>query len=171
MIDLLASLDDFEAATGREISDPVQAQQLLAQAASRVRGWCGWRIAPEATETFTFDARSADTLLLPTMRLAAVTSLTDDGETVTGYTFQTNGVIRVSPRRWFGQVVVEATHGYPDVPAAVVGVCVSIAARGMSIRPGVRTEQSGGLMVTYEPGGVTDDEAAALAPYRLPGLS
>lgn len=156
--------------------------ERLAQAEALVRGFCGWHIAPSRTETVSVRGRGLATLLLPSMRVTAVSSVTVDGLALTAeddFTWSAAGVLTHAGRWINGKVVsVAMTHGYSTPPAEVTGVVQAVAQRAVD-NPGslVRT-QKGPFSDTYSTTGsnqvgtlaLLDSEKDALRRYRIPAV-
>ena len=82
--------------------------QRLEQAEAEVRGYCGWHIAPSVTEEIKVEGDGGQVLLLPSLYVTAVASVTDeDGNTVTGWKWRRNGVLRGC---WRENVEYTVTH-------------------------------------------------------------
>lgn len=154
---------------------------LLGAAEAAVRSYCGWHIAPaRAGDVVTVNGSGARVLALPTMRLAGVSAVLEDGTAVpledvqwspAGYLW------RASP--WTTSLRgVSATidHGYDEPPVEVQAVVMSVAARAVVSPDGVVRSQVGEVSVTFSQaafnvaGGVAllDHERAVLDRYRLP---
>ena len=79
MIPLL-SADQFAAATGGQVAaSDARLGPLLDAASAAVRRYCGWHIGPVAEETLVLDGPGGDLLVLPTLRLEAVTAFWTEG--------------------------------------------------------------------------------------------
>lgn len=135
-----------------------------------VRSYCGWHISPSVTETITLDGNGGKVLILPTMHVTAITSVVEDGTTlsVDDYSWSQIGLLeRVYYRRWprtRRSVQVTLTHGYPQCPPAVRREVARIAAAGYSTPP-VTEAKVGQVSFTYDP-----EALSVLDAYRLPGL-
>ena len=157
----------------------IQAQAALEIASAQIRRQCGWSITQE-TRTDTLDGTGRPNLWLPTLLLTAVTSVVENGVTLTLATdydwTRTGKLIRIGTL-WTNKpraVVVTYTHGYTVEPSDVKGIAMSLAVRGAANPTGVRSYTVGGVSETYA--GTAEDigpllgeaEREALAPYRLP---
>jgi hypothetical protein len=151
----------------------------LAAATEAIRSEVGWRIAPQATETFTLDGDGSNLLMLPTGKLVALVAITENGLPVdtSDVSVSASGMLWRN-RLWadgFGTITVTITHGYADVPPAVADLTLQIAARALGSPLGVLREQSLASSVTWSTtatgvaGGtvILDHEKDQLAPYRL----
>jgi hypothetical protein len=146
---------------------------VVGQAQARVRSYCQWHVAPEITETVTLDGRGSKFLALPSLRVAEITSVTEEGTLLTtddydwsasGYIERRNGYWTERPR----QIVVVFKHGFVDVPDDLIGVAAAWAARAATSPSGVRREAAGGVSRDYGDSDLFADEKAILDRYRLP---
>ena len=142
-----------------------------------IRSYCGWHIAPTATETLTLDGNGSRVLSLPTLYLAEVVSLTVDDVEVDADDFEWSerGQLRVPglfPTTW-RSVVVEMTHGYEETPRDVELVTASAVRRHLVNPDKVAQETAAGYSVSYNEvlavTGLTPTERQWLGAYRLPG--
>lgn len=159
------------------------AQSAIDAATSQVRGYCGWRITPSATETVTLSGSGSSTQILPSLHVTAIASVTYDGAllSVNDYSWSSNGVIEYvrggpyfsSAARWLtglGKVVVVMTHGYPEA-LDLARIIMARADRGQNVPDRVTSTTMGPRSETYSSAGqgFDDDEMAVLDRYRLPG--
>jgi hypothetical protein len=179
---LLASLAELDAFTGTT-NDPDTATPLLEAASALVRTYCGWHVAPVvAADALTVDGSGAAIQLLPTMRLTAVTSVS---ETTTGapvllsaladeYEWSEAGYLLKRGGYWTARlrgVVAVVDHGYDAAPDVTHVVLMMAARAGAGVAmAGVTQEVTGPFSVTYGADGVhlAAHELRALARYRLP---
>jgi hypothetical protein len=107
--------------------------RLLDVALRMARRYCGWHVTPVKTaDPFTFDGPAAKLLVLPTLRLTAITELAEDGTTLdvaADIAFSQRGLVRKSNGCFwsgkFGAIVGKMTHGFveaTDWQAAVLSV-------------------------------------------------
>lgn len=156
--------------------------ERLEQAEALVRGFCGWHIASERTETVTLRARGGRSLMLPSLYVSAVASVTDAGSLLVAdsdYTWSTAGVI--THAAWWGtsEVVVEFTHGYDDPPAEVTGIVQAVAQRAVDNPGSMLRQQAGPFSTSYSTVNgnqapvlaLLDYEKAVLSRYRIPALA
>ena len=157
--------------------DEAAAQVWLPRGLARVRRWCGWSVTPVVTgDVVTLDGPGSRLLVLPTLKLGALTAVTEDGTTVDVGDLQwsARGLVRKSSgASWsadYGSIVVTMTHGFDAAPDFDVAV-LSVIDR-MSLAP------SGGRPVSVGPfrwseedrpdgGAFTATERALLEQYRL----
>lgn len=166
-----------------------EADDLLAEAADAVRGYCGWHVWPRLPETLTVDTVGGPVASLPTLMLHEVTavetrppSALDPGDWVpvaAGWDWSEAGWLwrcgcwPDGPRR----LRVAVVHGYDDPPGAVGSVLIGLAARTETAPAGVSSEQAGGESVSYAtaaaseysagPGALSPDDRRVLDRYRL----
>lgn len=130
---------------------------LAAQA--MIRSYCGWHIAPVVTETIRVDGSGTSVQMLPTLRLASLTSISNDGVEIPSPEWSESGMVRL-PGGWrFGANYechaarwsrhlrgVEATivHGFDECPAEVKAVASAFADTISALGP-VESEAAGSL--------------------------
>lgn len=165
---------------------PVVPQGDLAQAI--IRDWCGWHIAPSVTETIKVRA-SGNVILLPSLHVTAVSSVTWNGQQMTGWDWTSLGSLSLTSwhddhighhdcwehHHHVGDAAYEVTltHGYPTLPAAVAGVARGLMSRAGSAGSSAFVRIGPFQMATASDGSplgasLTDADRAALARYRLP---
>ncbi len=154
----------------------------LVQAEVLVRAYCGWHISPSRTDTVTVRGTGGNVLLLPTMRLTAVVTVTDDGYSVPAADFDvdSNGYLVRFDGYWsYRLVVVQFTHGYTPPPADVTAVVQAVGKRALN-NPGTLTRhQVGPFSDSYSLTGANESSTTALLesekrtlmPYKLPGVA
>lgn len=179
-----ADESDYLAAFG---SVPDSASLALAAASAAVRGYCRWHIYPEVTETLVLDGMGGGVLLLPTLRLSAITALSEtqrgQDQTPVSLTpasdleWSAAGMVwRHDGRCWTRRargISITITHGYDEIPAEITSIVLDVAKRGLSnpnrlsaITVGSRSEQYAGSNSSRGPGGLFLDEMSKLDPYR-----
>lgn len=152
-------------------------ERALAAAEAAVRAFCGWHVAPSKTEVVTVWGAGDRSVLLPSLYVAAVASVTVDGEPVEGFEWTPDGILRGV--RKCGRVEVEMTHGHDaDSTAGTLlsSIILATAARTIASPSGLMRAQVGQVSETYsqtatnQAGGVAllDSERALLDPYKLP---
>lgn len=117
---------------GRLDADDDATAMLLAIAVAAARRYCGWHVTPVRTEdALTVDGPGSAMLVLPTLRMTALTSVTEDGAPVDLSTlvWSARGLVRKkSGTGWsdkFGSIEVKMSHGFaeaPDWQAAVLSM-------------------------------------------------
>lgn len=106
-----------------------------------------WRIAPEETETVTFDIPFRENKLrLPTAYLVKVEEIRANGGVVPSVAYQASkdlSIVKLTNGWWpqgYGTVEVDMTHGYESVPLDLLNIIAAIAAtsrRDQSVREAV----------------------------------
>lgn len=152
--------------------------QRLEQAEALVRGFCGWHIAPSRTESVTVRGRGTKTLTLPTMHVTAVTSVTEDGRTLTvddDYTWSAAGVLtRDGVWPVDAKVVVAMSHGHAPIPAEVTAIVQAIAQRAVNNPGSMTRKQIGPFSEQYATDSalsLLESEREALRRYRIPRVA
>ena len=147
-------------------------------ACEAVRRYCGWHIAPAVSETLTLDGPGGTLLRLPSARVTAVASVTNDGTAIDDPEWSAHGMIRA--HCWtekFRGVVVELTHGYDQCPDDLLEVLVHMAAQGSaaaSAGAGIATSLTSGpfmmqVSAAAQAGavGLSGQHRGVLNKYRL----
>ena len=117
-------------------SEP-RTEDVLNRALAAARRYCGWHVTPVRTaETVTLDGPGSRLLILPTLRLTAVTEVTENGVPVdvTSVAWSTRGLLqKKNGGYWtnqFGGIEVNFDHGFDPVDAADwQGAVMSLAER------------------------------------------
>lgn len=156
--------------------DATAAQVWLARGLAMVRRECGWSVTPTVTdEEVTLDGPGSRLLVLPTLKLVALTAVSEGGVAVEVDDLQwsARGLVRkTSGAPWsadYRAIVVTMTHGFdaaPDFDLAVLSVTdrISLAPTGgrpVSVGPFRWPEDR------PEAGAFTAAERALLGQYRL----
>lgn len=176
----LASASDLASWLQKDL-DTATATLALNVASGEIRNYCGWSVSQEAGVVATLTGSGTDLLWLPTLRLTAVTSLTENGlarTTPSDFTFEAWGKLRRRRAAWLCEppqaVVVTFTHGYATVPDDVKGACLSLAARVYDNPGGLRSYTVGGVSETYAGAAadlgpmLAEAELRSLTAYKLP---
>lgn len=132
---------DVESYTkGRLPAADDETARLLTAALGAARRYCGWHVTPVLTDpAVKLDGPGSPLLVLPTLRLSALTSVTENGFALdlSALTWSTRGLVRKkSGARWsdkFGAIEVGITHGFeaaPDWQAAVLSMVDRISTGG-----------------------------------------
>jgi hypothetical protein len=122
---------------GRILADSVETYRALQRALSAVRNYCGWHVTPvKVGDVVILDGPGDSALALPTRQLGTLTSVVEDGITLSVSDLvpsvdplSKGRVLRKkSGAYWtwkYGAITVTMTHGYADAPdwnAAVLSV-------------------------------------------------
>lgn len=152
------------------------AQLLLDLAKGAIQDEVGQVIGLVGSDTIEFFGGSRTELLLPEIPVRDVVSLTEDGTllAVDDYSWDRAGILRRPSGRWSKPLVIEYSHGYDAVPAAVRAVCLQAAARAYINPTGLPRENLGSYGVSYPQVGfnqgavihLTDAEKRMLDPVR-----
>lgn len=149
-------------------------------AAATIRGYCRWHIWPVVTETVVLDGPGSGLLMLPTLRLLAVSAVsqTRRGRGQTAATLDVAAdlewsaagmVWHVDGVPWSGRargVSVTFTHGYAVAPPEVIQLAAALVKRAASNPARLKRMQVGQRSEDYETAGLLRDEMAVLDPYR-----
>jgi hypothetical protein len=139
------------------ITDPTglaRAEVDLDAACDRIRDHLCQTIDEVEDDVVTLYGTGTRALTLPELPVTAVTTVVDDGETLTDWTVDEYGLIwRTDPAYWprGHEYVVTYSHGYApaDVPAILKVVAFKLA-RLEGLSSGVRQESAGPFSVTYD---------------------
>lgn len=182
----LASPADVEAYTkGKLKAADLRVPAALAAVSRSIRRRAGWHIWPLVeAHTLALDGPGGVVLSLPTLKLVALTAITDD-ETV----LDSVADLRVSPStglvkkrsgaNWseqYGAIAVTMDHGEEEVPD-LANLALKLVARGLASPMGATREQAGALSVNWSmttqgvAGGIvpTPDERTLMDSYVLTG--
>lgn len=169
--------DDFHDMTNNAFKDNPRVEAALNAASQAVRNYCGWHIAPSLDCTAK-PAGQPVVLRLPAGYVSEITSITENGETVTDYEWRDDGLIKRNyPHVWapnWGGIEVEYTAGYETeaVPDLVEAVC-AITSGVLSVSAGVTSESADGVSVSYSASAssiansLTYQMKSALEPYKV----
>lgn len=182
----LATVADLAAYTQEPIADGDPAASLALDIASgTIRSYLDTDFVPVATETVLLDPTPGAVVSLPDRPVTEVVSVeVYDRSTDTwspaptaAYTLsRAKGLIwalpfygvdwPTFPESWR----VTYSHGWDEVPSAVKGVAVAVAARIWATPVGIKSEHVGGYSVSFagpEQGALTAIEQMALRRYRV----
>lgn len=161
------------------VPPPPNAATLLEAASGVVRTYCGWSISAETVEGQPRDGDGSSLLLLPTLRLTAVTAVVLAGRALVDgvdFDWSTAGIIQRLPygRCWPHKkraIVTSYRHGYVLVPAEIKAVVVALAARSATAPAGLVQQTVGAITYRWAEAassfGPTDGEKAVLDRYRV----
>lgn len=142
---------------------------------ANIRDYCGWRIAPLVTEEFTVNGSGGTELMLPTLMLASVISVVEEGRTLVDgvdFDWSEDGSLEKRFGCWTRRkrgVVAQVQHGYAYAPANIVSVVFEAVARSVAVPAGQQPEKMGPFEFGGSAGGVEffASEKAVLDHYRL----
>lgn len=156
---------------------PLTEAEARARAEAEVRAYCGWHIAPSRSDTLVVDGSGAMVQALPTLRVTALTALSEEGTAVdlAEVEWSEAGFLRrTTPftARLRG-VSVTVTHGYDAIPLDVQAVIDRLTTRGVQSSSSVYAQVG---QVSYATGAdglpatatLTELDRAVLDRYRLP---
>lgn len=167
-----SSLDPFSAAATDD--------DAIAAASGIIRGYCGWHIWPEITETLVLDGPGTELLLLPTHALSSVDALVETSwgrdatpvalNVVSDIAWSEAGMVRhTDRRRWTSRprgISITITHGLAFIPPEVAQLAAALAGRAKGNPSRLRRMQVGQRSEDYAAAGLLEDEMRALDPYR-----
>lgn len=174
----LPTAADVETFTQGRLVDDDRTDMLLTAALAAARRYCGWHVTPERSDTLTVDGSGKTLLMLPTMRLTAVTSVTENGVeldlatigwAVRGVMWKTSNLNRMWCPHTDG-VTAAVTHGFDDVPDFNMAVITAVD-RGSF---GAAREVIGPFQYSVSEGtnsAFSPQEKAVLDLYRLEPVS
>lgn len=176
MSEPLATVAQLSAFLDRTIDGAdAAALQALEIASSVVRAYCGHTISQTVDDTVVLDGSGTTLLLLPGAPISTVTSVSVDDEALDGedWRWSSQGfILRIdgsvfpnTPRA----IEVTYTHGWAEVPAAIIGVVLSLAGRMLDGSAGIKQESLGSYSVTYASPGPTLQAAETmnLDPFKV----
>jgi len=146
----IADVSDFLQIEISDADKVASCQRAITEATAAIRNYCRQYIELVEDDEHTFDVRPARwNLLLPEVPVVEVSSVVEDGETLTAdddYQVDNSGQIWRVSRRWTAGiqiVVVTYTHGYETIPDDVIGVCTRAASR--AYQAGLKAEDAAGV--------------------------
>ena len=174
----LISADEFCEIKGSNWASDERLDSAIASASASIRNACGWHVAPSMPCRATIDGEGSRNVFLPTNHLTGVTSVSVGGMEVTDYQWSRIGQLRLSrPLPCDLQAAtIDYTAGYDvDSLPDLLGDVADVVLHRIALSYGVTSETAGGVSVSYSPSAaygaaassLTDDERAALAPYKV----
>lgn len=143
---------DVETYTGGRLVDGDDDTALfLASALAAARKYCGWHVTPVKTgDVVKVDGPGRPVLMLPTLKLVALTAVTEDGISLNiadldvsaiGQVRKKSALTSIWPlRHWwssnYGAIIVTMTHGFADVPDWNMAVLSMVDQMSLSIGGG-----------------------------------
>ncbi len=178
--DMLVSTDDYFEWTGQASpsgEDEARAETAIQIATGIIRAATRRHLTRVTDDFVILDGDGTNRFLLPEYPVVGVTTLTDDGATMTttDYEWSERGFVDRLSGVWtrkFQAIHVTYTHGYATLPADISGVCLGLSHR-LFDNPGgqtLRQETIGSYSVTYDTTapGLTSWEAEILSSYVDP---
>lgn len=174
----LISADEFCAIKGDKWADDERLEPAIASASASIRNACGWHVAPSMPCRATIDGDGSRNVFLPTNHMTGITSVEVGGTEVTDYQWSRIGQLRLSrPLPCDLQAAtIDYTAGY-DVESLpdLLGDVADVVLHRIALSYGVTSETAGGVSISYAQSAasgaaassLTDDERAALAPYKV----
>lgn len=159
---------------------PEELESAVTEASNTIRRPCGWHIAPPLDFDLVLDGTGAPTMFLPTLRLNAVTAVSDDGTDLDATTVEwsADGMIRRGSSCWtrkFRGVRVQFNSGFrQEELGGVSDIITALIKRPASDPTGqIASKSVGGVSISYAPaagsrGRLTESDQALLASYKLP---
>jgi len=186
----LVTAEQYEAWSGRSVTNADQMELMLESASDMVRDYCGWKIAPSAEETLIVSGQGSPYLSLPTTYITDVSSVSVkaywDGVNHTlveldpltyPYDFHEFGAIEFIPTNYgdtwvfpigVRNVSVTLTHGYENTPGAIVGFICELVSRRLSNPGGNLTmQQVGQITLQFAQGAMPTSQWDGLEKYRV----
>ena len=188
----MLTANEYSVFTANRYAGDIRTPAEIRAACSAIRDYVGWHLYPSTAcklEVRMNDRRvtivGPDLLIqLPAKYVTAVSSITIDGVEHTGFSFETNGILRIydvslNGLKRYTPITVLYTAGVTT--AMLDGIQELIANRvthAMASSNGITSEAAGGISVTYNAGWVNsaratalpDDNKELLTPYRLQGV-
>ena len=181
--------DEFREMTGRRDNvDRVEAE--ISAACGAIRNYVGWHLAPATDcefKTIASDRRitraHGDVLIqLPARYVTEVSSVSIGGTEYDSFYADPNGLLHVFGVPFTGRsdlVVVQYVAGISDEMLAPIKELIAHrVTHALAVPPGITSEASGGVSVTYNANWINNSRATALAgdnkelliPYRVQGV-
>lgn len=161
--------------------DTATATLQLAAASKAIRDYCGWNITEETVTDQVLDTDGERSIWLPTLWLTAVASVSELTLPLTAgtdYEWRRYGKVTRTGRRhcWPRQsqsVQITYTHGYPETPDSIKGICLAMAGRVYNNPLGAKSQTAGPFSQSFAVplsgavGSPLLEELAQLGPYKL----
>lgn len=138
------------------------------------RDMAHWHVFPEVTETMTLDGEGGRVLTLPTLKVAEIISVTENGNVLdpNAYEWSETGDLKRLGRpwttRWRG-LEVTLRHGYTaaEIPPSLI-LAIASAVHMQAMSPMGIPEVIGPFQLTGAGGAWVGDSAKTIARYVLP---
>lgn len=181
---------DYQRYTGRNSDGDDRVAAEIGAACAAIRNYVGWHLYPALgckVSTILSDRRitmvGRDALIqLPARLVSEVTAVSIDGVNYTGFFADPSGILRVFDIGYAdSHAFVEVTYTAGLTEAMMAPIKELIAHRvthSIAVPPGITSEASGGVSVTYNANWINNSRATALAgdnkelliPYRVLGV-
>lgn len=185
----MLTVEEYETLTGRRDDSNRVAAEIEA-ACGAIRNFVGWHLGPGELcrlnvsikdQRVTFVGR--DVLVqLPARLVTEVSSVNIGGIERDAFDADQNGLLRVydvDPVERYARVLVDYTAGLPDeLLAPIRDLIAHRVMHAHAVAPGITTEASGGVSVTYNAGwannarstALNEPEKEMLIPYKVQGV-
>lgn len=170
---------EFDERTGNAYANNPRAGAALSAASQAIRNFCGWHICPSLTCT-AYLTGGGNVVKLPAGYVSEVTSITEDGATLSNADFEwrRDGLVkRAGGHKWSGRWDgIEAVYkaGYePDAAPDLSEAVCAIAAGVLNVAAGVTSESADGVSISYAQSassiaaGLTYQQKEALGAYKV----
>lgn len=142
-------------------------QRELDAATAAIQDACGWHIAPVETKRLVRLRRFPGVVFIPASQIVSVQDVL-----LNGVEYATEEVefdpLTGETNLYARSVDLYFTAGFAAVPPVLQTLTLELAAAGLGTALGVTREQAGAVALTYaRTGGISADDDARLAPYRL----
>jgi len=186
----MLTVQEYKSFTGRNSDGDDRVSLEIGAADAAIRNYVGWHLSPSAAcrmDTIMHDRRvthvGSDVLIqLPARFVTDVSSVTIGEASYTNFAIDTNGLLRVFDVGYaerFSRVVVIYTAGLSDnLLAPIKELIAHRVMHSIAVPPGITSEASGGVSVTYNAGWINNARATALVgdnkelliPYKVLGV-
>lgn len=185
----LMTFEEYVAYTGRR-DNQERVEKEISAACAAIRNFVGWHLGPSEAcemEAAFLDRRitkaGKDVLIqLPARYVTDISSITINGIERDRYVLDTAGLLRVIDVKGverYAPVVVTYTAGLSEnLLAPVKELIAHRVTHAIAVPPGITSEASGGVSVTYNANWINNSRATALAgdnkellvPYKVQGV-
>lgn len=186
----MMTVNQYKTFTGRNSDGDERVAAEISAACAAIRNYAGWHLGPSEVcrvSTTIADRRVTcignDILIqLPAKAVTEVASVTIGGTEYADFDIDQVGLLRVynvGIVERYSKVIVDYTAGLPDdMLAPVIDLIAHRVMHAHAVAPGITSEASGGVSVTYNAGWVNSTRATALndverellVPYKVQGV-
>lgn len=185
----MLTVEEYETYTGRKDNRDRVAAEIEA-ACGTIRNFVGWHLGPEeecrlnasiSDRRVTFVGRDV-MIQLPARIVTEVTSVNIGGIEREAFDADQNGLLRVynvEAVERYARIVVDYTAGLPlEMLAPIQDLIAHRVMHAHAVAPGITSEASGGVSVTYNAGwannarstALNEPEKEMLIPYKVQGV-